>query len=142
MANPTVVASACQNLESRELSIIVPALRVVGNYLTANDPGIVDVCMWEGCMDKLYQHLLMTNSTIIKETLWAFSNITAGIQQHVKLFVEHPAFDRILVLTKNPNIDVRQEALWVICNAITGVDYELRKKIMMKGGDELISTLI
>lgn len=91
--------------------------------------------MWEGCLDKLYQHLLMTNSTIVKETLWAFSNITAGIQSHVKLLINHPSFDRILVLSKNPNADIRQEALWVLCNAITGSDFELRQTIVLKGGD-------
>ena len=98
--------------------------------------------MWEGCLDKLFQHLLMTNSTIVKETLWAFSNITAGVQSHVQLLLNHPSFDRILVLSKNPNIDIRQEALWVLCNAITGADLELRQTILYKGGDELISSLV
>lgn len=78
MCKPVTVSMACKFLESREVSMIVPSLRVVGNFLTSNDPKIVDVLMWEGCLDKLYNQLLITNTNIIKETLWAYSNISAG----------------------------------------------------------------
>ena len=56
--------------------------------------------------------------------------------------MEHPSFDRILTLTRNPCLDLRKEAYWVVCNAVSGVDFEVRRRILTKGGDDLISSLV
>lgn len=104
------------------MSIYIPALRCIGNILTVSDAAVVDRCLWLGAMDSLTQMLYQSNSTIIKESLWAVSNITAGPVSHVEKFIESPLLERIMFLTENRNIDNRREALFCLCNAITGAD--------------------
>lgn len=120
-------------LGEKDLHLFVPALRCLGNILTSNDSRVVERCLWEGCLDKLTNMLYQSNSNIIKESCWALSNITAGPGAHVAKFIDSTAFDRIVVLTTSTNIDNRKEALWVLCNAITGAEYSSRKEILMKG---------
>jgi hypothetical protein len=50
----------------------------MGNILTSNDNRIVERCIWLGVIDRLTNILYQSNSNLIKETLWAFSNIAAG----------------------------------------------------------------
>ena len=82
--------------------------------------------------------LFQTNSNIIKEALWAFSNITASNSIYIESFAESNAFSRILYLSKSNNIDLRKESLWVICNAVTGADFQVRKLLFEKGQPELL----
>jgi len=72
------VARICHCLSEKDITIYVPALRTIGNILTSNDHNVVDLCLWEGCLDRLTNILYTTNSNLIKETLWALSNISAG----------------------------------------------------------------
>ena len=69
----------------------------------------------------------MVNSTTVKEACWAISNITAGPVDHIVKFLESAAFERIMQLAKSNNIDNKKEALWVLCNAITGCDHIVRQ---------------
>lgn len=112
---------------SSEITIYVPALRAVGNILSTNDSRIIERCLWHGLIDKLTSMLYQSNSNIIKECLWAFSNITAGPGTHIEKFIQSAAFERIIFLTESKNIDHRKEAMWVLCNAITGADFNLRQ---------------
>jgi hypothetical protein len=117
-------------------------MRAIGNILSTNDPKIVERCLWEGILDKMHGILLSSSTNVVKECLWAFSNITAGPQFHVEKVLESASLDRILQLTKSPNIDLRKESLWVFCNGISGVDMFARKKFLEKYGDELISSIV
>ncbi|CDW81557.1 karyopherin alpha [Stylonychia lemnae] len=136
------IARICQCLAEKEIYVYVPALRCIGNMLTSNDSQITDICLWEGVIDRLTSLLFSTNSNLIKESLWALSNITAGTQPQVDKFVDSPAFDRVLALAKSQNIDHKRESLFVLCNAITGADFVLRKRILERGADLMMSTLI
>lgn len=139
--NETVI-KIIESLGSTDMSHFVPGLRCIGNILTASDPSIVERCLWLGVLDKLTSLLYQSSSTIIKETLWAFSNITAGPQSHVEKFVNSDAFDRIMILTESRNIDIRKESLYVMCNAITGSDLVIRGKIYEKTDGKILYTMI
>ena len=76
-------------------------------------------------MPLLYQ----SNSNIIKEALWCFSNITAGPPSQVEQLVKNDAFERIFILTDSRNIDIRKESLFVLINAITGCDQKVLSMI-------------
>lgn len=86
--------------------------------------------------------LFSSNSNVIKECCWALSNIAAGTQLHIQRMVESEAFARILSLAHSKNIDNKKEALWVICNSITGADPYLRTEIVTKGANEMISGMV
>ena len=79
---------------------------------------------------------------ILKETLWSYSNITAGPPSHVEKFVKSDSFERIYELTKSRNIDLRKESLFVLLNAITGADLHTQQLIYERMGDSLLDTLI
>jgi hypothetical protein len=63
--------------------------------------------------------LYQSNSNIVKECLWAFSNISAGTGEQAKAIIESPAFERIMYLAESKNIDNRKEAMWVVANCLT-----------------------
>ena len=127
-----MIIRLCECLASTDLSIYVPALRVVGNILSTNDPQIVERCLWNGIIDRLVPLLYQSNSNLIKEALWCFSNITAGPVSQVEGFVMSDAFDRVFALTDSRNIDLRKESLFVLINAVTGSDLKIRATIFEK----------
>lgn len=94
--------------------------------MTASNPEVIERCLFANLLDKLTNLLYQTNTPLIKETLWSFSNITAGPVHHVEKFFESDAFDRILILSESRNLDLKKEALYVLANAITGADIKLR----------------
>jgi len=117
-------------------------MRAIGNVLTASDPMIVERCLWLGVLDKLTNLLYQSNSNIIKECLWSFSNITAGPSSHIEKFIESDSMDRVLFLTESRNIDIRKEAMYVICHAITGADVIIRAKIYEKTNGTIFGVMI
>lgn len=114
----------------------------MGNILSTSDPAIVERCLWAGVLDQLANILYQTSSNLIKESLWALSNISAGPCSHVERFVHCDAFDRVQSLTKSPNIDIRKEALFVMCNAVTGADFKIRTEIYERTGGEVLRSFI
>jgi hypothetical protein len=142
IAQPSNLSRICNLLEAKDVHLFIPAMRAIGNILSTNDPKIVERCLWEGVLDKMHSILLSTSTNVIKECLWAFSNITAGPQIHVEKVLGSASLDRILYLTKSPNIDLRKESLWVFTNGITGCDMMVRKRFLEKYGDELIVSLL
>lgn len=137
-----VLMRIIDKLGASDLSLFVPAVRCVGNILTASDPSIVERCLFCGVLDKLTNILYQSNSNIIKECLWGFSNITAGPSTHVAKFVESDAFDRILFLCESTNIDIRKESLFVMANAVTQGDMFVRSKIYEKSCGKILLALI
>ena len=75
--------------------------------------------------------------------MWALSNLAAS---HTTLIASLFAHDRIVsklaVLLKNPNIDIRKEALWVITNALTCCDSQTYWDIVDTSKDFIIDGLI
>jgi len=110
--------------------------------LSVSDPEVVQRCLWNNVLSKLTTLLYQSNSTTIKEALWAFSNITAGPVSHCEQFIDSDAFDRVMVLTESRNIDVRKESLFVICNTITSSDLKTRAKLFEKTNGSVIKTMI
>lgn len=98
VGQPDILTQLVTSLGDKELSIFVPALRAVGNILTTNDPAVVQRALWIGVVDKLTHILYQSNSNIVKECLWAFSNISAGTGDQAKAILESKAFDRIVYL--------------------------------------------
>ena len=86
--------------------------------------------------------LYQSNSNIIKEALWCFSNITAGPPSQVEQLVMNDSFDRIFVLTDSRNVDLRKESLFVLINAITGSDQKVLSIIYDKCHELLFTRIL
>ena len=56
--------------------------------------------------------------------------------------MESHAFERILSLCSNRNNDIRKEAMFCICNAVTGADPQLRGKIYNSTSGQILQILI
>ena len=100
--------------------------------MSSNEPSIIERCLWLGILDKLFNLLFTSSAQVIKECLWAVSNITAGPPAHVEQFVRSDLFDRICVLTESKNLEIRKEALFAVCNAVTGADVVVLSEIYQK----------
>lgn len=51
--------------------------------------------------------------------------------------------ERVLFLAiESKNMDHRKEALWVVCNAITGADDNTRQKVFNKSNGEILRALV
>jgi hypothetical protein len=57
-----VIVKIVENLDQKDLSLFVPALRCIGNILTANEPTIIERCILVGVLDKLTNLLFQSNS--------------------------------------------------------------------------------
>ncbi len=142
IANGEVLPKIVECMGSVDISLFVPALRCIGNILSASDPDIIERCLWVGVLDKLVNLLYQSNSNLIKEALWALSNITAGPVNHIERFVTSDCFERVLFMTENKNIELRKESLFVLCNALTGADSKLLAQIYNMTDAKILHTLI
>ena len=142
IASGEILPKVIQCVGEKDFSIFVPALRALGNILTTNDHEIVERALFEGALDKLTTVLYSPNANLIKEVCWALSNICAGPSHHIAQLIESTAFDRVFFLSKSYNIDHRKEALWVICNSITGGDSIIKEKVLVYNNGEVIDILI
>lgn len=142
IAQTDVIARIIQFLENTDVTVYVPALRAIGNILTANDPAVIDRALFNNVLDALTPMLFQSNSNIIKETLWAFSNVTASAENHCEAFVNSKAVERVLYLTQSTNIDHRTEALWVLCNCITTCNFNVRHLLLQMSHRDILKALI
>lgn len=122
--------------------MFMPALRCIGNILTCSNPEVIERCMFCNVISELNCLLMQTSTAVIKETLWSFSNITAGPTSHVRQFVESNAFDRILVLAESRNLDLKKEATYVLANSVTGSDLRLRGDIYDKTQGSILGIML
>jgi hypothetical protein len=81
------------------MTVFIPALRCVGNILTSNDHNVIQKCVFNSVVDKLTNILFQTNSNLIKETLWSFSNISATSFEYADVFIRSAALERVIFLT-------------------------------------------
>ena len=121
-----------QKLIEKVISICVPgnhemsdqqseiALKTVGSILSCNESKVVDIMIQKGVLDKLNDALTLNQSgENIKHCLWPLSNITAGTEEHILAFVNHPnLMNQIYFFLRSTNRNIKREALWVLCNLI------------------------
>ena len=70
-------------------------------------------------LEQLIKILYATEKNQVKEALWAISNISASGKSHASAFIKSSAMPRVLNLVNDYNIDIQNESLWCICNALT-----------------------
>jgi len=46
LAQPDLVQKVVEHMGSKDLSVYIPALRVMGNILSTSDPQVVERCLW------------------------------------------------------------------------------------------------
>lgn len=142
IAQQDLVNKVIDHMGSKDLCVYIPALRVMGNILSASDPAVIERCLWGNVLDQLTNLMYQTNHNIVKESLWALSNISAGPCSHIERLVHSDVFDRVQALTTSPNIDIRKEATFVMCNAVTGADFKIRTEIYEKTSGAVLRSFL
>ncbi|CAH2068750.1 unnamed protein product [Thlaspi arvense] len=119
-----IEASVCPRLVELLLhpspTVLIPALRTVGNIVTGDDTQtqfVID----NGVLPCLYQLLNQNHKkSIKKEACWTVSNITAGTRSQIQAVIQANIILPLVHLLENAEFDIKKEAAWAISNATSG----------------------
>ncbi|PIN01020.1 Karyopherin (importin) alpha [Handroanthus impetiginosus] len=101
-------------------SVLIPALRTVGNIVTGDDlqtQVIIDNRALPCLLNLLTQNY---KKSIKKEACWTISNITAGSRDQIQAVIEAGIISPLVVLLQNAEFEIKKEAAWAISNATSG----------------------
>eukprot|EP00892_Ulva_mutabilis_P006136 jgi/Ulvmu1/3895/UM018_0116.1 len=105
-------------------TVLVPALRTVGNIVTGTDEQTQAIINCQA-LTALYSILVSAQhhkKSIIKEACWTVSNITAGTREQIAAVIDSGCIDPIVNLLRNGELEIKREAAWAISNATSGGD--------------------
>jgi hypothetical protein len=107
-------------LSSKNSNMMKNALSYVGSILTSDNVMVANKCHLNGVIDRLTNLLYDVDYSTVKKACWAISNFAATAPEFAAIFVKSSAYHRCLVLAESsPNIDIQEEALWALTNALT-----------------------
>jgi len=112
------VARLIALLDCNEPSIIVPALRTVGNIVTGTDSQ-TDSVIAAGGLQRLSQLLQSPKQNIVKEAAWSISNITAGNTKQIQEVINTDIFHYLRNVLEKGDFKSQKEAAWAITNTTT-----------------------
>ncbi|KAK4487374.1 hypothetical protein RD792_006000 [Penstemon davidsonii] len=117
-----IEAGVCQRLVELLLhpcpSVLVPALRTVGNIVTGDDAQtqyIIDHGALP-CLLSLLTHHYKKN--IKREACWTISNITVVNREQLQAVIDAGLIGPLVNLLQNASFEIKKEAAWAISNAI------------------------
>ncbi|PPE00013.1 hypothetical protein GOBAR_DD02993 [Gossypium barbadense] len=114
-------------------SVLIPALRTVGNIVTGDD-GQTQCIINHQVLPCLLN--LLTNNfkkSIKKEACWTISNITAGNKEQIQAVIEANIISPLVHLLQNAEFDIKKEAAWAISNATSGGTHDQIKFLVSQG---------
>ncbi|KAI3792151.1 hypothetical protein L2E82_06021 [Cichorium intybus] len=132
-----IEAGVCRRLVELLLhpspSVLIPALRTVGNIVTGDD--LQTQCIIEHGALPCLLNLLTHNhkKSIKKEACWTISNITAGNKQQIQSVIEAGLIVPLVNLLQTAEFDIKKEAAWAISNATSGGSNEQIKYLVSQG---------
>ncbi|PHT40693.1 Importin subunit alpha-2 [Capsicum baccatum] len=114
-------------------SVLIPALRTVGNIVTGDD--MQTQCIIGHQALPCLLNLLNGNhkKSIKKEACWTISNITAGNRDQIQSVVEADIIGPLVNLLQNAEFEIKKEAAWAISNATSGGSHEQIKYLVSQG---------
>lgn len=114
-------------------SVLIPALRTVGNIVTGDDYQTQAIINY-GALPCLLN--LLTNNhkkSIKKEACWTISNITAGNKEQIQSVIEAELISPLVTLLQTAEFDIKKEAAWAISNATSGGTHDQIKYLVSQG---------
>ncbi|KAL5782093.1 hypothetical protein ACOSP7_007122 [Xanthoceras sorbifolium] len=114
-------------------TVLVPALRTVGNIVTGDDTQTQCIIENKG-LPCLYQLLTQNyKKSIKKEACWTVSNITAGSGNQIQGVIEANIIAPLVYLLQHAEFEVKKEAAWAISNATSGGSREQIQFLVNQG---------
>ncbi|KAE8711551.1 Importin subunit alpha-4 [Hibiscus syriacus] len=123
-----IEAGVCQRLVELlahpSPTVLVPALRTVGNIVSGDD-NQTQFLIDNKVLPQLYQFLVQNHKkSIKKEVCWTISNITAGNRAQIQAVIEANIILPLVHLLQHAEFDIKTEAAWAISNATSGGSHE------------------
>ncbi|KAJ8498001.1 hypothetical protein OPV22_008553 [Ensete ventricosum] len=114
-------------------SVLIPALRTVGNIVTGDDMQTQYVIDHQvlPCLLNLLTH--NHKKSIKKEACWTISNITAGNKEQIQAVIAAAIIGPLVHLLQTAEFDIKKEAAWAISNATSGGTHEQIKYLVSQG---------
>ncbi|KAG6422314.1 hypothetical protein SASPL_118882 [Salvia splendens] len=114
-------------------SVLIPALRTVGNIVTGDD--LQTQVIIENRALPCLLNLLKQNfkKSIKKEACWTISNITAGNRDQIQAVIEAGLIAPLVVLLQTAEFEIKKEAAWAISNATSGGTHDQIKFLVQAG---------
>ncbi|XP_047340736.1 importin subunit alpha-4-like [Impatiens glandulifera] len=114
-------------------TVLVPALRTIGNIVTGDDSQTQFV-IENGVLPYLNQLLTQNHKkSIKKEACWTISNITAGNRNQIQAVFEANIILPLVHLLQHAEFDIKKEAAWAISNATSGGSPEQIRYLTSQG---------
>ncbi|KAL5580371.1 hypothetical protein UlMin_012813 [Ulmus minor] len=114
-------------------TVLVPALRTVGNIVTGDDAQTQFV-IENQVLPCLFQLLSQNHKkSIKKEACWTISNITAGNKAQIQAVIDANIILPLIHLLQHAEFDIKKEAAWAISNATSGGSHEQIKLLVDQG---------
>ncbi|KAM7280207.1 hypothetical protein ACFE04_007341 [Oxalis oulophora] len=114
-------------------TVLIPALRTVGNIVTGDDAQtqfVID----NQVLPCLYQLLTHNHrKSIKKEACWTISNITAGNRAQIQAVIEANTIFPLVHLLQHAEFEIKKEAAWAISNATSGGSQEQIQFLVSQG---------
>ncbi|KAJ8491476.1 hypothetical protein OPV22_013197 [Ensete ventricosum] len=105
-------------------TVLIPALRTVGNIVTGDDSQ-TQLVIDKGALPCLFQLLTQSHKkSIKKEACWTISNITAGNRAQIQAVIDANIISPLVHLLQHAEFDIKKEAAWAISNATSGSSSE------------------
>ncbi|KAL9239051.1 hypothetical protein vseg_013406 [Gypsophila vaccaria] len=114
-------------------TVLIPALRTVGNIVTGDD--LQTQCLIDHQSLPCLLKLLTQNNkkSIKKEACWTVSNITAGTKDQIQAVISAGIIGPLVHLLQNGEFDIKKEAAWAISNATSGGTHDQIKVLVTEG---------
>ncbi|KAH7678660.1 Importin subunit alpha protein [Dioscorea alata] len=114
-------------------SVLIPALRTVGNIVTGDDLQTQFIINQNAlpCLLNLLTH--NHKKSIKKEACWTISNITAGNKEQIQAVIAADIIGPLVHLLQTAEFDIKKEAAWAISNATSGGTHDQIKFLVGQG---------
>ncbi|KAH7578283.1 hypothetical protein ACOSP7_000492 [Xanthoceras sorbifolium] len=114
-------------------SVLIPALRTVGNIVTGDDMQTQCIINHQAlpCLLNLLSHNY--KKSIKKEACWTISNITAGNVNQIQAVIDAGIIAPLVQLLLNAEFEIKKEAAWAISNATSGGSKDQIKFLVGQG---------
>ncbi|EXB60957.1 Importin subunit alpha [Morus notabilis] len=114
-------------------TVLVPALRTVGNIVTGDDAQ-TQFAIDNQVLPCLFQLLTQNHKkSIKKEACWTISNITAGNKAQIQAVIDANIIQPLVHLLQHAEFEIKKEAAWAISNATSGGSHEQIQFLVTQG---------
>ncbi|KAH7655077.1 Importin subunit alpha protein [Dioscorea alata] len=114
-------------------TVVIPALRTVGNIVTGDDIQTQHIISQNALPCLLDLLIREHKKSIKKEACWIISNITAGNKDQIQAVIAADLIPPLVHLIQNAEFDIKKEAAWAISNASLGGTLDQVRFLVIEG---------